>query len=204
MRLEQRWGWRRLATVLAVGLVLVLGAAGCGRSSDGGNEVASLGGERQGGGDGAAANGAADKDPQEAALEYARCMREHGIDMPDPKVDEDGRLEMRIGSSGRKPDPKKLEEAEKACGHLLRAGGEKGRGRLDPEAEEAMLKFARCMREHGIDMPDPGEGGLVVRNEPGKGSGPDPESSKFRQAEEACKHLLPKRDRGPAESGGGS
>jgi hypothetical protein len=133
MRLEQRWGWRRLAAVLAVGLVVILGAAGCGRSSDGGNEVASLGGERRGGGDGAAADGAADEDPQEAALEYARCMR-----------------------------------------------------------------------EHGIDMPDPGEGGLVVRKEPGKGSGADPESSKFRQAEEACKHLLPKRDGAGAGSGGGS
>jgi hypothetical protein len=199
MRLEQRWGWRRPTLLLAVALALVAGAAGCGRSSDGGNEVATLGGERQGDGDGAASGGAGGKDPQEAALEYARCMRQHGVDMPDPKADADGRLELRLGSPGRRPDPKRLEEAEKACGHLLGAGGDKARGRLDPEAEEAMLRFARCMREHGVDMPDPSGGGLVIRKEPGKG-GIDPESPTFRRAEDACKHLLPKRD--GAGSGG--
>ena len=39
MRLEHRWGPSRLAAALAVGLVLVLGAAGCGGPSDGGDEV---------------------------------------------------------------------------------------------------------------------------------------------------------------------
>jgi hypothetical protein len=126
MRLEQRWGWRRLAAVLAVGLVLVLGAAGCGRSSDGGNEVASLGGERRDGGDGAAADGAADKDPQEAALEYARCMREHGIDMPDPTGE--GLVVRRDGKDGPDPESEKFQEAEQACDHHL---ANLGRGRRE-------------------------------------------------------------------------
>ena len=44
------------------------------------------------------------------------------------------------------------------------------------------------MREHGIDMPDPtfGENGRAqVRI--GKGSGIDPESSKFEEAQDACR-----------------
>src|SRR5207253_2334340 len=38
----------------------------------------------------------------------------------------------------------------------------KGKNKTSPEG--AMLAFARCMREHGIDMPDPdtsGGGGMV-------------------------------------------
>ena len=196
MRLEHRWGPLRLAAALGVGLALVLGAAGCGGPSDGGDEVATLGGQARGG-DGNSANSTANKDPQQAALDYAKCMREHGIDMPDPTVDAQGRVEMRIGSpGGRRPDPKKLEEAQRACGQPF--GGEKGRGRLDPKAEEAMLKFARCMREHGIDMPDPGNGGLVFR----KGSGIDPKSPAFREAEQACKHHLADLERSRTQAGG--
>jgi hypothetical protein len=196
MRLEQPRGRCRLAAALAVGLVLVLAAAGCGGSPDGGGEVATLGGQASGSGDGDG-DGAASKDPQQAALDYARCMREHGIDMPDPTVDAEGRVEMRLGSpGGRRPDPKKLEAAQRACGRPF--GGEKGRGRLDPEAEEAMLNFARCMREQGIDMPDPGDGGLVFE----KGSGLDPRSPAFREAEQACKHHLDDLKRARTQSGG--
>jgi hypothetical protein len=42
----------------------------------------------------------------------AKCMREHGVDMPDP--DPTGKGGMRIGGPG--DDPKKFEEAAKACG----------------------------------------------------------------------------------------
>ena len=33
-----------------------------------------------------------------------------------------------------------------------------GRNSSERDAEEAGLKFAQCMREHGVDMPDPGVG----------------------------------------------
>jgi hypothetical protein len=57
------------------------------------------------------------------------------------------------------------------------------------------------MREHGIDMPDPtGEGGLVMGKDDDKG-GPDPDSEKFQQAEQACDHHLANLGRGRRESG---
>ena len=34
---------------------------------------------------------------QEEMLEFAECMREHGIDMPDPVFGDDGRVEVGIG-----------------------------------------------------------------------------------------------------------
>jgi len=67
-------------------------------------------------------------------------------------------------------------------------GGGEGPGKLDPKAQDAMLAFARCMREHGIDMPDPTGNGLLFNSK--RGQGPDPSSSKFKEAERACDHHL--------------
>jgi hypothetical protein len=165
--------------------MLGLGAAACGGSPDSGG-VATLGGDgagdRQTGG-----SGTARKDPQEAALEFAKCMREHGVDMPDPEVDSQGRIRVTVRAGRGQADPKKLNEAQQACGHLMGGGGD-GPGRLDPKAQDAMLAFAKCMREHGIDMPDPTGNGLLFNSQ--RGQGPDPSSSKFKEAERACDHHL--------------
>jgi hypothetical protein len=184
---SQRSRPRPVLVMLGLALALALGAAACGGSPsrDG---VATLGGD--GAGDQQTGSGSAKKDPQEAALEFAKCMREHGVDMPDPEVDSQGRIRVTIGNrggKGRPPDSKKLEAAQQACGSLLRDGGA-GPGKLDPKAEDAMLKFARCMREHGIDMPDPTGNGLQFNTE--SKQGPDPSSSEFKKAEQACDHHL--------------
>jgi hypothetical protein len=190
---SQRSRPRPVLVMLGLALALALGAAACG-GSPGGDGVATLGGD--GANDQQSGSGSAKKDPQEAALEFAKCMREHGVDMPDPEVDSQGRIRVTVGSRGSKgnpPDPKKLEAAQQACGNLLGGGGE-GPGKLDPKAQDAMLAFARCMREHGIDMPDPTGNGLVFNSK--RGQGPDPSSSKFKEAERACDHHL-------ADLGGG-
>ncbi|HEU4396339.1 MAG TPA: hypothetical protein VFU54_00720 [Actinomycetota bacterium] len=179
-----------MLVMLGLGLALGLGAAACGGSPDG-NGVATLGG------DGAnnqqqTGSGAAKKDPQQAALEFAKCMREHGVDMPDPEVDSQGRIRVTARAGRGQADPKKLNAAQRACGHLMGGGGE-GPGKLDPKAQDAMLAFAKCMREHGIDMPDPTGNGLLFNSE----QGPDPRSSKFKEAERACKHHLGDLGEGP-------
>jgi hypothetical protein len=184
---SQRGRPRPVLVMLGLALALGLGAAACGGSPDA-DRVATLGGD--GANDQQTGSGSAKKDPQEAALEFAKCMREHGVDMPDPEVDSKGRIRVTIGNRGSKgnpPDPKKLEAAQQACGNLLGGGGE-GPGKLDPKAQDAMLAFARCMREHGIDMPDPTGNGLVFNSK--RGQGPDPSSSKFKEAERACDHHL--------------
>ena len=59
-----------------------------------------------------------------------------------------------------------------------------------------MLAFAQCMREHGIDMPDPQfeNGGRVMigggPGEDGEGRSSIRESDEFQAAEEACGDLL--------------
>ena len=181
--------------VAVLGLALAL--AGCGGSPDG-DRVASLAGDQATGTTGAAESPS--KDPQQAALDFARCMREQGVDMPDPEVDEQGRIRMRIGAGGgggaARPDPRKFEAAQKACGGLL--GGGDGDRQLDPAARDAMVAFARCMREHGVDMPDPTGDGLLMRRGAG---GPDPGSERFQEAERACDHHLADLGRARGESG---
>jgi hypothetical protein len=188
----------RLA-LLGLGLALALGA--CGGTPDG-DRVASVAGAGATSTTNPAGKAAADKDPQQAALDFARCMREHGIDMPDPEVDDRGRIKVRIGAggSGDRPDPKKLEAAQQACGSLM--GGGDGDRQLDPAERDAMVDFARCMREHGIDMPDPTGDGLVLRRDGDGDGGPDPESEEFQEAERACDHHLGNLGRSGAGSGG--
>jgi hypothetical protein len=185
------------STVVALGLGLAMVLAACGGPP--GDRVASLSGA--GATTTTRATDAAAKDPQQRALDFARCMRAHGVDMPDPEVDDQGRIKVRIGAggpggAGKRPDPKKLEAAQKACGSLI--GGGDGDRQIDPAERDAMVAFARCMREHGIDMPDPTGNGLTVRRD-SDGGGPDPDSEEFKAAEQACDHLL-----GNLRSGKGS
>jgi hypothetical protein len=132
------------------------------------------------------------EEARNAALEYAQCMREHGVDMPDPQFQGGGIMQ-------RGPDEKTpratVEKAEDACKAI--------RERMEPseppseaeqkEMKDAALAHARCMREHGIEnFPDPtfdANGGMTVKID--KRSGVAPEDEDFKKAQEACAKLMP-------------
>jgi hypothetical protein len=176
-----------LAAVLPL---LALALAGCGGHGKK-PSVATVGGTGKAG-----ASPSASVDRQAAMLAFARCMREHGVDMPDP--DADGR--MTISASGGPANKTQMDAAQTACKQYLPNGGTPPS--MSPEDLEQLRKFAQCMRDHGVQMadPDPNGGGLSV----GNGAGPDPSSSgginkgqalddpNFKAAEEACKDKLPK------------
>jgi hypothetical protein len=126
---------------------------------------------------------ALDEKTKQAMLDYARCMRQHGVDMPDPKFDGRGAV-MRAG--GRGMTPEQMREAEQACAKYQK--------QIKPPAipKEQQEKFkqqalanARCMREHGIDMPDPqfGPNGEVQQR---IGGNIEPTDQKFQAAQKAC------------------
>jgi hypothetical protein len=62
---------------------------------------------------------------RERALEHARCMRRHGIDMSDPTFGEGGRVEMRLEGGNVGPDDPAFQEAQRECGTL---GGPRDEG----------------------------------------------------------------------------
>jgi hypothetical protein len=169
------------AGVLAVALGLALTA--CGGEDGDSDGVASLTdttGQTTTNGD-QGSDGADAKDREEAALDYARCMRENGIDFPDPV---NGRFEFR----NQRGDQRKLEEAQRACQHILRDAAPQLSEEQEAELREAAVAFAKCMREHGVDMPDPTfpEGGGIQMRMP-RGSEDDPD---FQEAQKACQPIL--------------
>jgi hypothetical protein len=183
---KRKLGFAATAGALAVALTLVLTACGGNGDSDGVASLTDSTGQSttdgtQGSGDDGS-SGAGEQDRQEAELEYAKCMREHGVDFPDPV---NGRFEFRGGPG----DQEKMEEAQEACRDILEAVAPPPMDEeQQAELREAALLFARCMREHGIDMPDPEfqEDGGMLQQMP-EGAEDDP---KLEEALEACQPIL--------------
>lgn len=99
-----------------------------------------------------------DDDPVAALLAFAACMRDHGVDMPDPEVDADGGVSINIGAGGLGGDNRDtVDAAMDECSDLMPPPGSiEGRGGFDPiEMQDQMLEFAQCMRDEGIDIDDP-------------------------------------------------
>ncbi len=175
-------GGRASVALAALALTLALALSACGGGGGGGEADRQRGGSQ----DEAAERGS--KDPQEAMLAFARCMREQGVDLPDPQPGERGfAIEVDPGGASA-PFDADFREAEKQCRkHLGNAKPPELSEDDERELREAALKHARCMREEGIDMPDPEVDGGGVRIEPGS---IDPQDPQFRKAQKQCdKHL---------------
>ena len=163
------------AAALALGLWL--GLAGCGgHAADSGIASASSGKPHSSAG----ASPTPSQDRSEQVLAFARCMRAHGVNMPDPVTD-NGRLAISIP---RGTNPATLEAAQKACRQYLPNGGVPPS--MSPQQLAQLRKYAECMRQHGVDMPDPDPagGGLRLKNV-------NPDSPAFKAAEQACRALNP-------------
>jgi hypothetical protein len=127
-------------------------------------------------------------DEEERRRQFTQCMRDHGMDVDDP--DPNGGPGLRIRASAGAREAIKGSDAFKECQQYLPAGK---LADLNPEQLEQVRQFAACMREHGIDMPDPDpNNGGMFRVE--KGSGPDkvnPDDPAFEAATKACEDKLP-------------
>ena len=193
---------RSLALGVAVVAAVAMFATACGsRGSEG---VASVSqGQGTASGSGQQDDEQRAKDPEKAMLDFARCMRDHGVDMPDPRSGEGGTFRFEGPKAGTPlPDESKFTEADKACRHLM---GDAGPPQLSPEDEkqmqDAMLAFARCMRERGVEIPDPQPGGGIVAK---VGQGADPRSPEYQAAEKDCRKHTEAMDKklGVTRSGG--
>jgi hypothetical protein len=105
--------------------------------------------------------------------------------MADPKVEANGHT-VWGAPEGVGPDDPKFQAARQACRQYRENGGEAQRP--SPQQQQQMLAFARCMRQHGVDMPDPTPDGSL----PDRGSGLNPDDPRFKAAERACPGFRPK------------
>jgi hypothetical protein len=170
----------RLACVAVCSLAAVVGLTACGSSGSPGGASASA---------------------TQDAFKFSKCMREQGIaNFPDPQSGANGQVRLQFNTKVRL-NPRTLQAAQRAC----RRYSPIDRIKLTPaqkvEREEAVRKFAKCMREHGVNLPTPSssDGGFRIQlGRPGAagGGGPNPDSPAFQSAQKACQGLLPKRPGG--------
>lgn len=167
---------RRWRLVVLAGLCALVSA--CGSGGDGGDGVASMSGTSTpssaapGGGSGD--DGTPDVDQMRA---YAKCMREHGVDMADPDPDGGG-ISISVDSEA---EQQKVDKANEECKHLLPNGGKAEK----PTAEDLdrARETAKCLREHGVDVKEPTMEDPGISVDAGSG-GNDPE--KVNKAMEEC------------------
>jgi len=139
-----------------------------------------------GSGDGSGAGAGESASVEEAGLEFAECMREHGVEMEDPKPGQNIAIEDNDPTTRR---------ALAACDGKLADAGQELSAEEGEEFREGWLAFTRCMREQGIDLADPrfpGAGKVLLGI-----AGVDTDSPAFEAAAESC------QDEVPAQIGGG-
>jgi hypothetical protein len=129
---------------------------------------------------------AATHENEEKLVKFARCLREHGVNVSTSTGTGGGQLRVNGAS------PSAMEAAQNACKRYQPSAGKENETPQEKVArEEAVLKFAKCMREHGITVHASTAGGGVRIGIEAKGGGPNPESPAFQAAQKACQGLLP-------------
>lgn len=100
-----------------------------------------------------------------AAYQYSACMRTHGVtNFQDPQVKTNGNsVQIAIHVDPAITGSPSFKTAQTACAHFLPNGGN-GPSPADMRARaEAILAFAKCMRQHGFSkFPDPTSQGRLT------------------------------------------
>lgn len=173
------FGAMNRTTLIALGAAMLLTLTACASSQ--GEGIASAGGTQS------ASQGAEPVSDEEKAREFAECMRDNGIDLPDPEPDGNGGFDYGVSAAGVDLSDPALRKAIRACRDKLPGGGQEYLD--DPEMQAQLREFAQCMRDNGVDLPDPepngGFGGAMADV--------DRDSPQFTKAMEACADKLPQR-----------
>jgi hypothetical protein len=147
----------------------------------------------------AAAERSSEQQDETKLAKFAKCMREHGVEASTSKGPDGHGFGLQIkGKAGAGRST--LESAQRACKQYQ---PEPKKLNLSPQEkvaqEEAVLKFAKCMREHGVHVHASTSNGRVQMQVggPGGSGGPNPESPAFQAAQKACQSLLPFGKHGP-------
>lgn len=182
----------RIMTASAVGLLAVTLAA-CGSAEQNSDKVASAGRPTSSQSHAADAKQASAGDGKDPFLKFTQCMRDNGVDMPDP--DANGGVVV----DGSKVDRETYQAAEKACQKDLPNGGEMQQ--MPAEYLNKLRAHAQCMRDHGLPKyPDPSPDGAVTFDT----KDVDPRTPAFEAAEKACKDKMPSMEEAARAGGSGS
>ena len=165
-----------LAVVLAAALLTAIGLTGCG-AKDPDTQVASGSGAQPQSTAPSSAPPSLSRD--EMAVKFTQCLREQGLNVPDPEPGK-GPLLKFDKSSGVSPE--QVQKAMEACQQY----NPQGESSANPQQDENGRKFAECMRKNGVEKfpdPTPGQRGVMI----GPEVGDDPD---FQKAQQTCQPIL--------------
>jgi hypothetical protein len=174
--------------------VVALVLAACGSSSN----TSSTSGAS---GSGSASSGS----NYQARLNYAKCLRSHGVNVPDPSANGGAPGAGGGGGGGfaQLRNNPNFQTASTACAkYRSRAGGFANLSSAQrAQFQQDEVKFAECMRAHSVNIPDPtsssGGGFGIFRDIPTA----ERQSPAFKTAITACSTDLPFRRGGGAGGG---
>jgi hypothetical protein len=100
---------------------------------------------------------------EEVVTDFTQCMRDEGFDIPDPELNADGTVNLENlkenfdRDAGFNLQQKRSEKALDTCVPILADATFAGKSdKEDPiETQDKMLAFARCLRDQGLNVPDP-------------------------------------------------
>lgn len=118
------------------------------------------------------------------AVGFSQCMRDKGHQVPDPTFNEDGLPVFQEPQQDRANNPAYQTDRQQCRAPLndalVAAGVPNPKGTPDQ-----WLAFARCMREHGVDMADPTPDNRFVIDKTAY------DSPAWATAAEACEDRIP-------------
>jgi hypothetical protein len=167
---------RRAIAVCLTGLALAGGLAACGSSNSASTSSSGTTGAQF-----------------QARLDLAKCFRSHGINVPDPSSGGGPAGGGGIFRTLRNYSQAQVNAARQACQQYFAKAFPQLN--LSPaqraQLQQQFVKFAQCMRSHGINIPDPtfnSGGGFGFRRSFGS---VDRNSPAFQSALKACQSLRP-------------
>jgi hypothetical protein len=174
--MSRRPGSNRILAVAALAVVVSAVLSGCGAKADGSPA--------------AAAGPSVAPDVRSGALEFSSCMREHGYDVPDPTFNDQGWPQFNEPDVR---DNQQYKQARALCRTHLDAAAVAAGAPNTQETQDQLLAFARCVRERGVNMPDPTDGTFQLDAQL-------LDSPSWQPAAKACEQHLPAKYKGLANA----
>jgi len=139
--------WTRTAMV-GLAMTVSLAVAGCGGSDSSDDGMASAGGRGNGPASAPASAPAGD------LVKWTQCLRENGLDVQDPPPG--GMVSLPMDRPQAKDAIDKCKQYQSAMQNRTGADPD------DPAQQESRRKFAKCMRDNGVDWADPVPGSQMT------------------------------------------